>query len=209
MDKLQLTLSAESIRLAEYSVPWAAARGPVDVFLLSLERLGWKAQNARYLKAGSLMIDLWAVPPATVKRLAYAAAADQLWLKLGQQDEFAGLGRPCLRPLRSILRRDSSAAGKRLSACLRSVLIGSQWPQERLYRHGLVETPECQLCKLTAGALRHRCWECPATAAWRYDHLGQLQLPNLANIQGVSPLFLERGLAPDLRYLWPLHCPKR
>ena len=67
---------------------------------------------------------------------------------------------------------------------------------------GLAEGSACALCG-GEGSLRHRAWHCPATEIARQQSLVSLGLLGFRHDPLVETLFAERGLAPDLRHLYP------
>ena len=56
----------------------------------------------------------------------------------------------------------SITAGEKAS--LKSAVVGGQWPQDRLFKAGLTDHPNCVLCAAqgveTRGTLLHRCMKC-------------------------------------------------
>ena len=80
------------------------------------------------------------------------------------------------------------------SACLRSIAVGSQWPQHRKYKAGLVTDGACKRCLDAPGTLCHRHCHCTHTDAARTEHFGAL--PVLANATESSKWWT-RCLLPD------------
>ena len=131
------------------------------VAVCTFARIGWRFVDAITINAGRGNLRLLNEAPGAVAIWAKRAARTALWAKLGAKDEYSGLGIPCLGPLRRLLNRKASGSwSQRTAGCLRSIVIGSQWPQARLRQAGLTADDKCQLCGDT-GTLRHRCWDCP------------------------------------------------
>ena len=61
-------------------------------------------------------------------------------------------------------------------ALLNTIAVGAMWPQERLFKAGLTDTPTCQRCNAADDTDLHWIWECPDNqtiddpAARRTDH---------------------------------------
>ena len=71
---------------------------------------------------------------------------------------------------------------------LRSLAVGTQWPQARLHQAGLAPSglPHCRLCIWAdgqggKGTLPHRAWNCPATEAQR-QHVPGMVMEVLYNV---------------------------
>ena len=76
------------------------------------------------------------------------------------------------RPVLSALNLpDTQDWGPKHKSALRSLVMGRQWPQQRLHRAGLCETDSCQLCEgLPGGPHQGTLWhrlECTATSEAR------------------------------------------
>jgi len=201
---LQVAVWSEALRLAPLKHPWQAVRGPVGAFLLSAARGGWHVGNCITLVKGSRTLRMDRTPPAAIAEILSREARDVLWGQLGKQPGLAGLGAPAIGPIRRLLARKCcswwSMAHK---VALRSIFIGSQWPQERLFQCGLADTPLCCRCREAPGSLLHRAWRCPATAGWRAQALRESDLVGLDVKEGVASVFLERAIAPSLHHLLP------
>jgi hypothetical protein len=200
---LQVGLMNTMERLGGMKSPWAAARSPIDAFVLSMARIGWNTTNCVTVTRGTRSIRLDRVPPAAAMLILECEANKAVWEKLGEQPGYAGLGEPCLAPIRSLLKRSCCNDWTFLHrSALRSHAVGSQWPQQRLYDAGLADTPFCTKCG-ALGTLLHRCWECPAGEEIRRTRLAMSTIDGLHRKRGVATLFLERALAPDLHHLLP------
>eukprot|EP00959_Pyramimonas_sp_CCMP1952_P081187 1696028-Pyramimonas_sp.AAC.1 len=46
-------------------------------------------------------------------------------------------------------------------AALRTSIIGGQWTQARLHKHGYATDDICQYCMECPGTAHHRLWRCP------------------------------------------------
>ena len=101
---------------------------------------------------------------------------------------------PCIQPTIELLR-SPSLSGRTIGA-VRSLVIGSQWPQARLAAAGLADDASCQLCEAAEGTLFHRAWLCPAHDLLRRTWFA----PGTVRPDRVSTtlLFGARGLAPAL-----------
>ena len=75
-------------------------------------------------------------------------------------------------------------------AMARAVVIGSLWPQRRLYDSGYVNSPVCQACDMTDGTLWHRHVECPM-----YEYL-RIGVPEDVKRAWSSHCFATRGILP-------------
>ena len=79
---------------------------------------------------------------------------------------------PCWRPIARLLDpavRSPDWSAK-LRGALRSAVTGRQWPQERKFRAGLVDSAACKLCAAPVGTLLHRSVSCPAHDGIRCQH---------------------------------------
>ena len=113
------------------------------------------------------------------------------------------------RPIQTVLAtRDSSDWGPQHKATLTSLVVGRQWPQQRLHSAGLVDSSLCQLCLELpgggqTGALFHRLC-CPALVDFRALHMPSWIGEHIDKAGGnlSSDVFLAvtRGLSQPLFY---------
>ncbi len=213
-EAMEDTMRRERARLAKARRPWGAVRGPAGAVLATAERINWRFVDARRLVTDTgRTLDLTADPPCVVVREVHDAVARWRWKRLclsagcpGGDDHDGGL--LCLNVARRMLRPASrskvwTAAHQ---AALRSALVNGQWPQHRLYKAGMVDTPFCQLCALCGvpregagehlvmaeppmGTTFHRLATCVITAA-TVDN----EFPSVAVERAVTSAFIREAV---------------
>ena len=117
--------------------------GPTGNFVLCLKRIGWQPLSARRLLKlhEGTEIDLCMVGPAAVRRLVERRAADVALKAVGffRGDPLArpvGWVAPDLGSARQLIQKAWKGTGPlspQEGGTLRSILIGSQWPQSRFH----------------------------------------------------------------------------
>ena len=128
---------------------WSRSRGPVHRMLLSLHRIGWRADNfALWRDDRDFGIDLMYTSPAMLAKLLEAGVQRALERRLASNlPEFTG-ERVCADPLRSMYRSRKTNARQKywLSACF----SGACWTGDRLrdlgYLHG--GSVRCVVCQI-------------------------------------------------------------
>ncbi len=149
-------MERERTRLTRARRPWAAVRGPAGAVLATAERIGWRFVDAEHLVTDrGRLFDLTADPPCVVAREAHEAVARWRWRRLCLSsgcpggDDHEG-GAVCLAVARAMLRPAARSGSWTAAhqAALRSALVNGQWPQYRLYKAGMVDSPFCQLCAM-------------------------------------------------------------
>ena len=103
--------------------------------------------------------DLLGHSPNAVRRVAAADAQKAMLNNPGLWQWGDKVGVPAIALIRRLLgkgakEKDGWARGQ--AGALRSLVIGSQWPQARLHETSLAEDNRCQLCMEAAGTLCHR-----------------------------------------------------
>ncbi len=185
---LEHTIAAARRKLSRARRPWATVAGPAAAAVATASRIGWRFEGATQLvtDAGDT-IDLSLDSPAVLR--AHVADAVERWRARRIEAKYAhldsgGVGAgPELRPAIRLLKATSRGYAWQSchQAALRSAMTGTQWTQERKHRAGMVDEPDCQLCKANgtsetatpAGTAVHRIAECPcAAASLQYYHGG-------------------------------------
>ena len=150
-------------------------------------------------------INLRSCRPALVVARVNEATERRLWHESdAAQEDTQGTGDwkqdvPWWYPIREIIN-----AGNALAKAARSVVVGTQWTQARLYKACArgVETPWCQACDgNTEGTLNHRHSECPEYNAIRNEFLSVDNEQRLRRQEGGN-LLTDRGI------LMRRHLPK-
>ena len=173
-------------------VPESRAEGPIQLFYMSLARIGLAADSSFniYSEARvrlSLLHDPWPL----VRRHLMEAAAEHIPAKHGA-------------PMRASLGVDPRvdwASTKRAAAkltadqqtLLRAVHAGSIITPHELYKAGAVDSEACRECGALRADLRHMLWCCPAFEAQRAqcraavgDHILE-QAPDALMLHGLAP----------------------
>jgi len=177
--------------------PWKEVAGPAGAVVATLRRIGWASPAPGVWKEkGGVLLDLGEVTPAALKLKVAKATEAALWAELADHHpELEELREGAwIHPARqAVLRGDPVRGG-----CSRSVLVGGQWPQLRLFEGGLVGSELCQACKGSAGHRKHRHIECDAWCAERGQYLSDDV--NLAKAEGLGgEVVWERALFPVSR----------
>eukprot|EP00959_Pyramimonas_sp_CCMP1952_P094197 1970596-Pyramimonas_sp.AAC.1 len=60
------------------------------------------------------------------------------------------------QPVEMLLSRKTASWGRSQQNPFRAAVSGTCWPQDRLFRHGLVQSNLCTLCKRAPGTVFHR-----------------------------------------------------
>ena len=188
--------------LAGKASPWMHVKGPAGVLVLTLARLGWSAQAYNvFVTQDGTRLELGRWSPAFVRQLAVADAKVALLRKLDLFDDRTSV--PALGPLSRVVRLQPGRSwSKAEGGAVRSLVVGTQWPQQRLAAAGFAPDSACALCGQAAGTLLHRAWCCEATLGWRQQRAPDL-LRALPNKEGVSELSLERAIARSVDHLLP------
>ena len=84
--------------------------------------------------------------------LGYMTELIQEWTSISACENWDKVEQKCKR-------KDWSTQKK---GCLGSTAVGGQWPQERLYMAGFVDSPICFACPAGIGTVPHRTWHCKA-----------------------------------------------
>ena len=98
-------------------------------------------------------------------------------------------------PSYHLLHKKGSEWTPHMQGCLKSVMIGGQWTQDRLYQAGLVSAPTCAACGGDVGTLHHRFWCCPATHRLRKAWVSEDTLAEAERAPADHP-FWSRGWWP-------------
>ena len=100
----------------------------------------------------------WKVAEAQFPALRTAAGRGPVWEPVARLLKFGRWERAHGRSERRANEEVITITGRE-KAALKSAVVGGQWPQDRLYRAGLVDHPNCALCgaieKKVRGTLSH------------------------------------------------------
>ena len=148
-------IAAARARLARAKNPWAAVCGPAAAYVATASRLGWSVQGPMsVLTDDGVTLDFCVDSPAFVKAAVDESVRRWRGRNIGRRlagadPDGLGLG-PSLACIYRLLdpRRCTGDDdwGPRERAGLRSAVANRQWPQARLCRAGLAESPDCQFC---------------------------------------------------------------
>ncbi len=176
-----LLIRAAKASLTTSARPWASVKGPAGAAVASAARLSLHFNDARELvtdRGRVLRLDVDS--PAVVKREIAKAVRRWRWRRIELKHphlDSNGEGRgACIAPVRRLLRATGSTVlwNAAHRAALRSAIVNTQWPQQRLADAGIVDDARCQTCmaqalmieahEVAAGTLIHRVSECPVTS---------------------------------------------
>ena len=155
--ELSKLMSVARARLATAKNRWAKVRGPAAAYVATAIRIGWCVQGPLNVTTDDgTRLDLCVDSPAFVKAAVDASVrrwrGRNIGRRLGGTDpDGLGCGPSFIGTYRLLdpRRRDGDENwGSRERAGLRSAAANRQWPQARLCRAGLADTPDCQLCVL-------------------------------------------------------------
>ena len=155
--------------------PWQKVAGPAGATAMSLKRLGWKSSSAfAWQTQDGTILDIRADAPSSISKLVKTATEKMLWAEWAASDtakresfirDPEGYWMPAVRGLCNGSKKDWTSLN---SGCLASIVCGSQWPQQRLFAAGFVDTSDCQACSgLHDGTVNHRTWKCRALHSLR------------------------------------------
>ena len=89
---------------------------------------------------------------------------------------------------------------KHQQSALRGLVAGTYWTQSRLREQDAAVDSLCLVCGEARGTLHHRCYQCPAHAAWRRDNVS-VELAKAAECVSRAPAVwgerFARGIFPD------------
>ena len=183
-------------RIAAARRPWSVVRGPAAAFVASARRLGWTVHDAFEVSTDVGVVLRFSLDsPAFVKHAVEESVRRWRWGAIeARLDSLDSGGRgvgAVMQPIYRLLdpRKSNTEAdwGPKECGGLRSALANRQWPQARLFRAGLAETPQCRLCLAAAqaavdepldehvlrtlphGTLAHRHWSCAVTEPLREE----------------------------------------
>ena len=146
--------------------PWQRVAGPVGASTLPLKAVGWVASPAfSWMLLDGASIDIRFIAHSSVVRLLQPAIEAALWKRWaiapsGKNEDFVrdpnGYWLPDVRRLCSGQGKDWTALQ---ASCLHSIVCGSQWPQNRLYLAGFLDSRDWQACSgWHKGTVAHRNW---------------------------------------------------
>ena len=169
---LALDVAAAKQRLCKAACLWKAVSGPASAFVASALRLGWEVHDFSHVTddAGN-KFDFTRDSPALVKQMVAESVRRWQMRRVDATFTSADLGGAFrLPPLAKLLRSSAKDWGPAERAQLHSAIVGGQWTQLRLFRHGRAES---SLCLQAHGAMAHRLWWCehPEMAAARRRHV--------------------------------------
>lgn len=143
--------------------------------------------------------------PTSISKLIRAATERTLWIEwaasaTAKNESFArdpeGYWMPEVRARCNASRKDWTSLN---AGCLTSIVCASQWPQQRLFMAGFVDTFDGQACSgRHAGTVNHRTWSCRTLHSLREQGIGRALLQEAASDLALDPhhLLWSRGLMP-------------
>ena len=181
------------------------APGPTTAVLLSLKRLGWRADDYRtWVSDRDEVLALHLVCPRSVLILGRLAAERWQWRRVAERyaDEFNDFDHGGdLQPLRQALGPKSPLKVSQREL-LRCAATRRLWPEWRRALAGYQGSGTCKACGDEVGTLRHALFRCPAMAAeLHHRNLGGVGSTG-ARSAAEHHLF-SRGVMPDLRHEAP------
>ena len=153
--------------------PWRRAQGPSGAVMATLKRIGWKPIRIHKWLTHRGEIDICKMCPTSVARLVDEATEKWLWVQVSKSKkdlehlEKGGVFQPIHR---LVTQKPCEAWSAELQGQLRSMVADGQWPQDRLYKAGLVDSPICLACGEVNGTMHHRCWACPTNDGFRFQY---------------------------------------
>ena len=185
-------------KIGDADDPWEHISGPAAAMIATVETVGWNMSNWHTIvMEDGETINLRSCRPALVVARVNEATERRLWHESdAAQEDTQGTGDwkqdvPWWYPIREIIN-----AGGALAKAARSVVVGTQWTQARLYKACArgVETPWCQACDgNNEGTLNHRHSECPEYNALRNEYLSVDNEQRLRRKEGGN-LLTDRGI---------------
>ena len=157
---------------------WAKVTGPAKAMVASAWRLGWKVVDFQTLSTDDgHTLQLTRDSPALVSHMVEQAVRRWRWSRVEAKLPALGSGGaghgPFFAPIYKLLDASAKDWGHKERGACRSVVANRQWPQDRLFKAGLVDNFNCRLCvefglcdaedpdprhRVT---LTHRHWLCP------------------------------------------------
>ena len=210
---LQRLFTKTADRLARTKAMWSRVYGPAAALLATAHRLGWRVESAAVaILDDATKLNFALDSPAYVKGAVVQSVRRWRWRALESKMPHlssSGLGLGAWwHPVQSALRLPNTDSWNYVhKGALLSAIMGRQWPQQRLFSAGLVDSNLCQLCKERPdggclGTLAHRLI-CPALAAFRRRFMPEWLQDVLAtqgsDLTGAQLLQLTRGLVPTPR----------
>ena len=179
-------------------VDWTKVVDPVQPFIASLTRIGWRAVTAIEVEDhNNCRWSFLTLCPEAIARMAAQAAAR--WSDLNAfQKQFGSNSAAWAAPIHWDPLRRLKLEPRRRNAP-RSLLCGPSWSQWRLHKKGLALSGACQACGDHQGSLWHRFFDCPALAEVRHQHLHPLVKRCARQIRTTNADLAEqfsRGLLP-------------
>ncbi len=159
-------------KLARANAVWNQVTGPASAVVATAARIGWQVQGTTFVTDRGKALDLLVDPPCVVRREVdeavqrwrrnragqilphgrgpcHAAAADGAGLDVDVMEDVMDVSTQAIRKLLTPATKllEWTHAHRR---SLRSALLNTQWPQQRLFEAGLHDDPACQLCASAA-----------------------------------------------------------
>ena len=169
---------------------WQAVKGPAGAVLATMKRIGWSPVRGKYVasfvewKTPFGVIDIRKVCPTAVGDLVDRSTEAALWrAEASRNSKLDHLANGAnIQPILKLLQGpDSAEWGAVEKGQLRSLCALGQWPQERLYRAGLVDNDRCVVCG-EKGTLFHRLWECRQCESYREQYASGNTLERWSNL---------------------------
>jgi ribonuclease HI len=165
---------------------WNTARGPLDVMMLELDRIGWSMPEFNKLKDGKgNEMKLTDFSPKAITTMLDKAfqenLARQIAKDLGSQEELSA--QPWRRETRS-KKYDNMQQG-----LLRAFAAGGLWTNKRQMEAGYIVEKDCCLCTGCEDTMAHRLFEC------KNEEVRKIR----EEIMEGNPFFLERASDPRNR----------
>ena len=155
------------VKLTRSKRPWGQVAGPAGAVVLNLKLLNWKVKSAfEWQTDEGDLLDIRLEAPSSMKKLIRKAIERHIWRKWAREGSAENDTRTrdeegyWMDEARTWTNGGGKDWTKLQSACLSSMMCGSQWPQAMLYEAGIVDDPLCQACLRAPGTTNHRNWDC-------------------------------------------------
>ena len=139
------------VKLQRSRRPWNQVAGPAGATVLYLKQLQWQVRSAFEWQTdlGDL-VDIRQDAPSTVRKLIHGATERLIWREWAKEESSKtdSIVRDpegyWMEEARGWTNGEKKDWTNLQSACLGSLICGSQWPQARLYEAGIVDDFLCQ-----------------------------------------------------------------
>ena len=181
------------------------APGPTTALLMSLARVGWRAENFKlWVTDRGQVLSLDKVCPRSVAILGRMAAERWQWRWLAGRypEEFKEFDHGGdLHGLKKVLGAKSPLT-KGQKTLVRCAATRRLWPAWRRASEGYQADGKCSACNDEKGTLRHALFRCPSMALERHHRdLGGLAADGAEDVE--EHALYSRGIVPDVRHHAP------